>query len=106
MMRFKCRCCALAGSARPPSLQITYHAVDPETSVSSAGPSDVGAYPIGSFEWFVSPTHVADDARRNAITGFLRRMPEPGQKEAAAPGYPALPHDVASNEEDVILRIH
>jgi phosphate transport system substrate-binding protein len=74
--------------------------------VSIVDPPGVGAYPIASFTWLVVPAHIADDARRNAIAGFLTWMLGPGQRQAAALGYLALPKDVVSKEEEAILRIH
>jgi phosphate transport system substrate-binding protein len=65
-----------------------------------------GAYPIASFTWLVVPTHVTDEAKRIAITGFLRWMLGPGQRQASALGYLALPRDVVSKEEDAITGIH
>lgn len=65
-----------------------------------------GAYPIASFTWIVVPAHIADDAKRSAITSFLRWMLGPGQRQAAALGYLSLPKDVISKEQDQILRIH
>jgi phosphate transport system substrate-binding protein len=65
-----------------------------------------GAYPIASFTWIVVPTHIADDAKRTAITAFLRWMLGPGQRQVAALGYLALPREVVAKEEDAIARIH
>jgi phosphate transport system substrate-binding protein len=65
-----------------------------------------GAYPIASFTWIIVPTHIADGAKRSAMTAFLRWMLGPGQRQAAALGYLALPRDIASREEDAIARIH
>jgi phosphate transport system substrate-binding protein len=65
-----------------------------------------GSYPIASFTWILVPTHIPDDAKRSAITVFLRWMLGPGQRQAAALGYVALPKDVASKEQDAILKIH
>ena len=64
-----------------------------------------GAYPIASFTWFVVPAHIADGAKREAVAGFLRWMLGPGQRQAAALGYLALPKDVVSKEQDAIARI-
>jgi phosphate transport system substrate-binding protein len=69
-------------------------------------PPGAGAYPIASFTWFVVPAHIADDTKRNAIASFLRWMLGPGQRQAAAPGYLALPNDVVRKEEDAIAGIH
>ena len=65
-----------------------------------------GAYPIATFTWFIVPARIADDAKRNAIVGFLKWMLGPGQKQAAALGYLALPQGVVSREEAAIVRIH
>jgi phosphate ABC transporter phosphate-binding protein len=65
-----------------------------------------GAYPIASFTWFVVPLHVADDAKRAAIAGFLKWMLGPGQRQAAALGYLALPAQIVSRETAAIVRIH
>jgi phosphate transport system substrate-binding protein len=65
-----------------------------------------GVYPISSFTWIVVPARSADDAKRNALTGFLQWMVGPGQRQAAALGYLPLPKDVAIKEEAAIARIH
>jgi phosphate transport system substrate-binding protein len=65
-----------------------------------------GAYPIASFTWIVVPTHIADAAKRAAITGFLRWMLGPGQRQASALGYLALPRDLVAKEEGAIAGIH
>jgi len=74
--------------------------------VSIVDAPGAGAYPIASFTWFVVPAHIADGTKRDAIAGFLRWMLGPGQWQAAALGYLALPRDVVSKEEDAIARIH
>jgi phosphate transport system substrate-binding protein len=65
-----------------------------------------GAYPIASFTWIVVPAHVADDAKRSAIEAFLKWMLGPGQRQAAALGYLALPSELVAREEAAIARIH
>jgi phosphate transport system substrate-binding protein len=65
-----------------------------------------GAYPIASFTWFVVPAHIGDDAKRNAVTSFLRWMLGPGQTQAAALGYLSLPKDLVTRELAAIDRIH
>ena len=65
-----------------------------------------GAYPIASFTWIVVPIHVADDAKRSAITSFLMWMLGPGQRQAAALGYLALPREIVAKERETIARIH
>lgn len=64
-----------------------------------------GAYPIASFTWLVVPAEIHDDAKRTAITGFLKWMLGPGQAQAAALGYLALPKDLVSKEREAIERI-
>ena len=73
--------------------------------VSIVDSPGAGAYPIASFTWFVVPAHIADGAKRNAIAGFLRWMLGPGQTQAAALGYLALPKDFVSKEEAAIARV-
>jgi len=64
-----------------------------------------GAYPIASLTWFVVPAHMADDTKRAALAGFLKWMLGPGQTQAAALGYLALPRDVVAKEQAAIARI-
>jgi phosphate transport system substrate-binding protein len=70
--------------------------------VSIVDPPGAGAYPIASFTWLVVPTHFADSTKRDAIAGFLKWMLGPGQRQAAALGYLALPKDVVIKEADAI----
>jgi phosphate transport system substrate-binding protein len=65
-----------------------------------------GAYPIASFTWIVVPRHIADAAKRSSITAFLRWMLGPGQQQAAALGFVALPTNVIAKEKQAIARIH
>jgi phosphate transport system substrate-binding protein len=65
-----------------------------------------GAYPIASFTWLVVPAHIADDAKRSAITAFLKWMLGPGQRQAAALGYLTLPKEIVEREEAAVARIH
>ncbi len=81
-------------------------AISDDFKVSLVNAPGAGAYPISSFTWLIAPTHIADDAKRNAITGFLKWMLGPGQKEASALGYLDLPKDLVSREEAAIARIH
>jgi phosphate transport system substrate-binding protein len=80
--------------------------VHDDFKVSLADPTGVGAYPIASFTWLVIPEHVASDNKRQALHSFLRWMLGPGQLQAAALGYLALPKDVVAREEAAIIRIH
>lgn len=65
-----------------------------------------GVYPISSFTWIVVPARGAGDAKRNALTSFLQWILGPGQRQAAALGYVALPKDVVIKEVAAIARIH
>jgi phosphate transport system substrate-binding protein len=65
-----------------------------------------GSYPIASFTWLVVPARVADTAKRNAIVDFLTWMLGPGQRQAAALGYLALPSNLAGREAASISGIH
>jgi phosphate ABC transporter phosphate-binding protein len=65
-----------------------------------------GAYPISTFTWIVVPAHIADDGKRSALTEFLKWMLGPGQREAAALGYLALPREIIAKEESEIAKIH
>lgn len=64
------------------------------------------AYPISSFTWIVVPLRSANDATRNALTGFLRWTLGPGQRQAAALGFLPLPKDVATKEQAAIVKLH
>jgi phosphate ABC transporter phosphate-binding protein len=77
---------------------------DSQASIVDAPGADV--YPISSFTWIVVPVHTANDATRNALTGFLHWMLDAGQRQAAALGYLPLPKDVVMKEEAAIARIH
>jgi hypothetical protein len=95
-------CCAMLGPAlpgrrRPPIKSEGF-------TLSRSPPRQV--YPISSFTWIVVPARSADDAKRNALTGFLQWMVGPGQRQAAALGYLPLPKDVVNIEEAAIARIH
>jgi phosphate transport system substrate-binding protein len=79
--------------------------ISDDLKVSIVDAPGTGAYPIASFTWFVVPAHIADDTKRNAITGFLKWMLGPGQTQAAALGYLGLPQDLVSREEAAIVRI-
>jgi phosphate transport system substrate-binding protein len=76
--------------------------ISDDLKVSIVDAPGAGAYPISSFTWFVVPAHIADTAKRNAIIGFLNWMMGPGQKQAAALGYLALPPDIVIREQAAI----
>ncbi len=66
---------------------------------------EAGAYPIASFTWLVVPARIPDETKRTAIAGFLKWILGPGQAQAAALGYLALPKDVVSKEYTAIEKI-
>ncbi len=74
--------------------------------VSIVDPPGAGVYPIASFTWFLVPAHIPDTSKRTAMVNFLRWMLGPGQRQAAALGYLALPVDLGRKEEAAIARIH
>ncbi len=80
-------------------------AIGDDFKVSIVDSPGAGAYPIASFTWLVVPAHLADQTKRNAIAAFLRWMLGPGQRQAAALGYLALPKDIVSKEAAAIARI-
>jgi phosphate transport system substrate-binding protein len=80
--------------------------ISSDFKVSLVDAPGAGAYPISSFTWIVVPARSADDAKRNALAGFLHWMLGPGQRQAAALGYLPLPKDVAMKEEAAIASIH
>jgi phosphate transport system substrate-binding protein len=80
--------------------------ISQDFKVSLVDAPGAGVYPISSFTWIVVPARGADDAKRNALTGFLQWMVGPGQRQAAALGYLPLPKNIAMKEEAAIARIH
>jgi phosphate transport system substrate-binding protein len=80
-------------------------AIHDDFKVSIVNAPGAGAYPIASFTWLVVPAHIPDEGRRNAIAAFLKWMLGPGQTQAAALGYVALPKDLVMREQVAIGRI-
>ena len=76
-----------------------------DLKVSMVDTPGEGVYPICSFTWIVVPARSSDDAKRNALTGFLGWMLGPGQRQAAALGYLPLPADISMKEKAAIARI-
>jgi phosphate transport system substrate-binding protein len=101
-----------SGEFVPASLESIAAAVSHSTKISRDFKVSIvdaqgeGVYPISSFTWIVVPAHIVDDAKRNALTSFLRWMAGPAQRQAAALGYLPIPKDVATEEESAIARIH
>jgi phosphate ABC transporter phosphate-binding protein len=75
-----------------------------DTSIVNA--PGAGAYPIASLTWFLVPGHFSDGVKRDAITAFLKWMLGPGQLQAAASGYLALPKSLISRAQATIMSIN
>jgi phosphate transport system substrate-binding protein len=75
----------------------------PESILNSP---DSGAYPIASYTWFVVREEGMDQSNRSAIASFLNWVFGPGQNQAAALGYVALPREVLIREREAIAGIH
>jgi phosphate ABC transporter phosphate-binding protein len=76
-----------------------------DLKISLVNAPGTGAYPITSFTWLVVRAHTEDEAKRTAITGFLKWMLGPGQTQAAALGYLGLPKDLIHREAVAIDRL-
>ena len=79
---------------------------DDNFKISIVDPPGRGAYPISTFTWFIIPKNIVSDEKRKAVANFLEWMLGPGQRQAAALGYLALPKDVIGREEAALHRIH
>jgi phosphate ABC transporter phosphate-binding protein len=77
-----------------------------DLNVSIVDAPGAGSYPITTFTWLIVPAHVPGDAKRTAIISFLRWTLGPGQRQAAALGYLALPKEIMGMEADAIAMIH
>ena len=77
-----------------------------DLNVSIVDAPGAGSYPIATFTWLIVPAHIRDDAKRTAIASFLRWTLGPGQRQAAALGYGALPKEIMGMEADAIAMIH
>jgi phosphate transport system substrate-binding protein len=76
-----------------------------EAGLSLLNAAGAGAYPIASFTWLIVPLPMADAAKRDGMADFLRWMLGPGQLQAAALGYVALPKDVADRARAEIAKL-
>lgn len=72
--------------------------INDDFGVSLVDSPAAGAYPISSFTWIVVRAQITDSAKRSALINFLRWMLGPGQRQAAALGYVALPKDILTKE--------
>jgi phosphate ABC transporter phosphate-binding protein len=80
--------------------------IDDDFDTSLVDAPGSAAYPISSFTWIVVPAQIADSAKRSAVSGFLQWMLGPGQRQAAALGYVALPQELLKKEAAAIGKIN
>ena len=73
--------------------------------VSITDAPGAGAYPISTFTWLLVPEKISDDAKRKAITGFLKWAITTGQGSVEKLDYAKLPRAVAAKEEQQIAEI-
>jgi phosphate transport system substrate-binding protein len=73
--------------------------------VSITNPSGKTAYPISSFTWLLIPAKFQDNAKRDAIKGFLKWMLADGQGYAEQLSYAKLPKEVVAKEAKAINNV-
>jgi phosphate transport system substrate-binding protein len=73
---------------------------DFRVSITNAPGAD--AYPIASFTWLLIPAKIEDQAKKAAITDFLRWMLTDGQSMAEQLSYAKLPAEVVAMEQKAI----
>ncbi|HXY23851.1 MAG TPA: phosphate ABC transporter substrate-binding protein PstS [Candidatus Acidoferrum sp.] len=64
-----------------------------------------GAYPISTFTWLLIPAKFSDNAKRDAIKGFVAWMLADGQNFAEALSYARLPNEVVAKEKKALANI-
>ncbi len=79
--------------------------ISDDLKVSIVNAPGAGAYPISTFTWLAVPVRIPDEAKRAALSAFLKWMLGPGQKQAAALGYLALPKDLVMRELAALERL-
>lgn len=75
-------------------------AEDFQTSIVDAPGPD--AYPIASFSWFIVPAKMEDAAKRDSMKKLLTWILGPGQNQAAALGYVAMPKSLLEREQRML----
>jgi len=63
------------------------------------------AYPISTFTWLLVPAKFSDNAKRDAIKGFVSWMLADGQNFAEALSYARLPKEVVAKEKRALTNI-
>jgi phosphate transport system substrate-binding protein len=64
-----------------------------------------GVYPVSTFTWLLIPEQIQDQAKRKAITDFLRWMVASGQDMTEALSYAKLPKEVVTKEKKAIEKV-
>ena len=73
--------------------------------VSITNAAGKAAYPISSFTWLLIPAKIQDNAKRDAIKGFLGWMLGDGQGYAEQLSYAKLPKEVVEQEKKAIGKV-
>lgn len=73
--------------------------------VSITNASGDSVYPVSSFTWLLIPSKIPDDAKRDAIKGFLAWMLNDGQNLTEALAYAKLPKPVIAKEQKAISKV-
>ena len=76
---------------------------DFRVSITNAPGKD--AYPISTFTWLLIPAKFSDNAKRDAIKGFVSWMLADGQNFAEALSYARLPKEVVEKEKKALNNI-
>jgi phosphate transport system substrate-binding protein len=63
------------------------------------------AYPISSFTWLLIPEKFSDEAKRDAIKGFVKWMLIEGQNYTEQLSYAKLPKEVVAKEEKALTKV-
>src|SRR5215470_5489758 len=73
--------------------------------VSITNAKGKAAYPISTFTWLLIPAKFSDNAKRDAIKGFVSWMLNDGQNLAEPLSYARLPKEVVAKEKKAVASI-
>ena len=73
--------------------------------VSITNAKGKAVYPISTFTWLLIPAKFSDNAKRDAIKGFVSWMLADGQNFAEALSYARLPKEVVAKEQKALANI-
>lgn len=73
--------------------------------VSIVNASGKDAYPISTFTWLLIPEKFSDNAKRDALKGFVSWMLADGQNYAEGLSYARLPKEVVAKEKKALSQI-